>query len=175
MAWLCWTGDLESRKMMHFQYYHFKPANLISENLSIYICLLPKNHCIIHRYMWGSHCSALAESAAYFHLRTCTAHHCGLSQILIQDTHRQGVGDGVVRWGIVTQSYQGMDGPIMAEKPTNLFLLEAATSDKGARRLLRNFAKVGALQFGDLSLWVMSHCFRTFQNAIFPLSASENR
>ena len=68
----------------------------------------------------------------------------------------------------ILPGYQGMDGPIMAEKPTNLFLLEAATSDKGARRLLRNFAKVGALQFGDLSLWVMSHCFRTFQMPFCP-------
>ena len=48
------------------------------------------------------------------------------------------------------------DGPIMAEKPTNLFLLDAASSDKGARLLLRNSAKVGAVQFGDLSPWVTS-------------------
>ena len=56
-----------------------------------------------------------------------------------------------------------MDGPIKAEKPTNLFLLDAASSDKGLK-LLRNSARVGPVQFGDLSA-VMSH----LQNAIFSL------
>ena len=54
---------------------------------------------------------------------------------------------GMMVWCLVRC---GMDGPIMAEKPTNLFLLDNASSDKGPK-LLRNSAKVGAVQFGDLS------------------------
>ena len=61
-----------------------------------------------------------------------------------------------------------VDGPITAEKPTNLFLLDPASSDKGGR-LLRNSAKVGALQFGDPSGDVGDDT-----NAIFSLSASED-
>ena len=57
-----------------------------------------------------------------------------------------------------------MDGPIMAEKPTNLFLLDNASSDKGPK-LLRNSAKVGAVQFGDLSAGDIT---RTYQMQFSP-------